>query len=64
MSVEFKNWQEICKKKDDRIKELEGKFDLIVEKLEEAKTGICLYGDELDIYCLDNFNGTDNVMKL
>lgn len=37
MSVELKNWKELCKEKDERIKELEGKFDLIVEKLEEEK---------------------------
>lgn len=37
MSVNFKNWQEICKKKDERIKELEEKFDLIVERLEKLK---------------------------
>lgn len=35
MSVELKNWKELCKEKDERIKELEGKFDLIVERLEE-----------------------------
>lgn len=35
MSVELKNWKELCKEKDEKIKELEGKFDLIVEKLEE-----------------------------
>ena len=34
MSVELKNWKELCKEKDKRIKELEGKFDLIVERLE------------------------------
>ena len=34
MSVELKNWKELCKEKDERIKELEGKFDLIVERLE------------------------------
>ena len=37
MSVELKNWKELCKEKDERIKELEGKFDLIVERLEEKK---------------------------
>lgn len=37
MSVELKNWKELCKEKDERIKELEGKFDLIVERLEEIK---------------------------
>lgn len=38
MSVELKNWKELCKEKDERIKELEGKFDLIVERLEEDKS--------------------------
>ena len=37
MSVELKNWKELCKEKDERIKELEGKFDLIVERLEEER---------------------------
>ena len=37
MSVELKNWKELCKEKDERIKELEGKFDLIVERLEKRK---------------------------
>ena len=37
MSVELKNWKELCKEKDKRIKELEGKFDEIVERLEENK---------------------------
>ena len=37
MSVELKNWKELCKEKDERIKELEGKFDLIVERLEEEQ---------------------------
>lgn len=37
MSVELKNWKELCKEKDERIKELEGKFDLIVERLEEYR---------------------------
>ena len=36
MSVELKNWKELCKEKDKRIKELEGKFDEIVERLEES----------------------------
>ena len=37
MSVELKNWKELCKEKDERIKELEGKFDLIVERLEKQQ---------------------------
>ena len=41
MSVEFKNWQEICKEKDKKINELEGKFDLIIEKLKEEKNDFC-----------------------
>lgn len=34
MAVELKNWAKICEEKDQRIKELEGKFNLIVERLE------------------------------
>lgn len=35
MAVELKNWAKICEEKDQRIKELEGKFDLIVDILEK-----------------------------
>lgn len=34
---DFKNWKKICDVKDKRIKELEGKFDVIIEKLEEVR---------------------------
>ena len=37
MSVEFKNWQEICKEKDERIKGLEGKFEQIIDKLKKKE---------------------------
>lgn len=40
MSVELKNWKELCKEKDERIKELEGKFDLIVEKIENVRDNV------------------------
>ena len=36
--MKFKNWKNICEEKDKRIKELEGKFDLILEKLKELRT--------------------------
>lgn len=39
--ADFINWGERCKEKDRRIKELEGKFDLIVERLEESERYSC-----------------------
>lgn len=51
MSVELKNWKELCKEKDERIKELEGKFDLIVERLETIEDSLfnqrALIGDAI-----------------
>lgn len=38
--VEFKNWKKICDEKDKLIKELENKFNEIVEKLEEERKKI------------------------
>ena len=35
--AEFKNWKKICDKKDRRIKELEDKFNEIVERLERRR---------------------------
>ena len=55
MSVELKTWKELCKEKDDRIKELEGKFDLIVERLEEQAQECRKYWEEFDDE--DSFGG-------
>ena len=43
----FKNWKKICEEKDKRIADLEGKFDEIVNLLEEEQTN-----------CLNAFDAT------
>ena len=54
---ELKNWKKICEEKDRRIKELEGKFDLIVERLEERETRKReIAEEELEDFCLEMFH--------
>lgn len=49
MTVELKNWRKICEKKDQRIKELEGKFEVIVRNL-QIKGRIMEYEDFTEGY--------------
>ena len=70
MSVNLKNWQEICKEKDERIKELEGKFDLIVDKLKKRKAQLekaykSGYGTALELaQCNGGIVATENDIRI
>ena len=58
--AELKNWQKIVQEKEKRIAELEGAFERIVERLEEAGSK---YFEMGDIYGFSSINEAIYIVK-
>ena len=64
MTVDLKNWKELCEEKDKRIKELEGKFGEIVEALEEERDD-CIRCDGLnEEYYFGKMQGFEHAIEI